>query len=229
MFPELFLSGYLLGDRFHQIGLTPGGAPMERLGRAAQRMGGALLVGAPVAGPRAGEVQNAALLVEGGLPALVQPKRFLPNFGPFEEAKPFSPGPESTVLRWGERRLGVGICYDAFFPEIFRDLARGGAELLAIPSAAPVTSRRLFDKVLPARAVENAAPVLYVNRVGVEDGIVFGGGSGLWDAQGEPVPLETLSVSGADDCERLLSGEIDLDEAARWRPFRPVLRDSDRA
>lgn len=191
-------------------------------------MGGAILVGAPVTGPRRGEVQNAALLVGGGLPPSSQPKRFLPNFGPFEEAKPFSPGPVSTVLRWGERQLGVGICYDAFFPEIFRALARDGAELLAIPSAAPVTSRRLFEKVLPARAVENAAPVVYVNRVGVEDGIVFGGGSGLWDARGEPVPLESLTVSGADDGERLLSGEIDLDEAARWRPFRPVLRDSDR-
>jgi predicted amidohydrolase len=186
-------------------------------------------VGAPFAGPRPGEVQNVALLAAGGAEVAVQAKRYLPNYGPFEEGVPFSPGSSSRVLPLGGRRLGVGICYDAFFPEIFRGLALDGAELLAIPSAAPVTSRRLFEKVLPARAVENAVPVVYVNRTGVEDGVVFGGGTGLWDARGEPVALEELPLPEAGDGERLLAGEIDLDAAARWRPFRPVLRDSDRA
>jgi predicted amidohydrolase len=229
IFPELFLSGYKIGDRFHQIGLRAGDPHFARLTRAAATMRGAILVGAPLAGPRPGEVQNVALLAGGGPEVAIQAKRYLPNYGPFEEGVPFSPGSASAVLPLGERRLGVGICYDTFFPEIFRGLALGGAELLAIPSAAPVTSRRLFEKVLPARAVENAVPVAYVNRTGVEDGVVFGGGTGLWDARGEPVALEELPLSEAGDGERLLAGEIDLDDAARWRPFRPVLRDSDRA
>jgi predicted amidohydrolase len=88
-----------------------------------------------------------------------------------------------------------------------------------------VTSKSLFEKVLPARAVENACPVVYVNRVGVEDGIVFGGGSGAWDSRGEPIPSESLRLAGSASEERVERVEIDLDDVPRWRPFRPVLRD----
>ncbi|MCI4373884.1 MAG: hypothetical protein L3K02_09645, partial [Thermoplasmata archaeon] len=63
------------------------------------------------------------------------------------------------------------------------------------------------------------------NRVGVEDGIVFGGGSGLWDPRGEAVDVEERTVGGLGPEERVLLAEVDLAEAARWRPFRPVLRD----
>ncbi|EQD48447.1 carbon-nitrogen hydrolase, partial [mine drainage metagenome] len=83
----------------------------------------------------------------------------------------------------------------------------------------------LFARLLPARAIENGLPVVYVNRVGVEDGIVFGGGSGAWDPRGEPLDLEVVPDERLAPEERLLRGEIDLDEPARWRPFRPVLRD----
>jgi predicted amidohydrolase len=101
-----------------------------------------------------------------------------------------------------------------------------GAVLLVVISAAPVTSRRLFEKVLPSRAVENACPLVYVNRVGVEDGVVFGGGSGAWDARGEPIAVTLLPLPDASGPEESLgSVELDLDDAIRWRPFRPVLRD----
>jgi predicted amidohydrolase len=154
-----------------------------------------------------------------------QVKRYLPNFGPFEEGSFFTPTDHSEPLPLGSHRLGVEICYDVFFPEVTRDLTLAGADLLINISASPVTSRRLFEKVLPARAVENATPIVYVNRVGVEDGIVFGGGSNAWDARGEPYPAEIVSLENAAPEERLWRVEIDLGEATRWRPFRPVLRD----
>jgi predicted amidohydrolase len=94
---------------------------------------------------------------------------------------------------------------------------------LVIISAAPVTSRRLFDRVLPARAVENALPLVYVNRVGVEDGVVFGGGSQSLDARGESLDPPTPPGPRSEEGTWVVS--IDLAEAARWRPFRPVLRD----
>jgi len=81
------------------------------------------------------------------------------------------------------------------------------------------------QKLLPARAVENACPVVYVNRVGVEDGIVFGGGTGAWDTRGEPIPSVSLPLESIEPEEALMGVEIDLSEAGRWRPFRPVLRD----
>jgi predicted amidohydrolase len=226
IFPELFLSGYRVGDRVHALALRPGTGAAVELERIARERHLALVVGAPLLDPgRPGEVLNAALLATPGGGLSVQVKRYLPTYGPFEEGQFYSPTDRSTPLPLGAHRVGLAICYDTFFPEVFRELALGGAELLVVLSASPVTSGRLFAKLLPARAVENALPVLYANRVGAEGGIVFGGGSGGWDVRGEPLPLEARPFPGGAAEERILEGEVDLEEPRRWRPFRPVLRD----
>lgn len=228
VFPELFLSGYRVGDRIHSLALAPDLTdPVGLALRAAVRAAGLpVLVGAPLASAdRAGEVANAALLVAPDGGRAVQVKRYLPNFGPFEEGLAFSPTDVSHPLAVAGRSVGVEICYDAFFPEVARDLALAGADLLVNISASPVTSRALFERLLPARAIENGWPVVYVNRVGVEDGVVFGGGSGAWDARGEPIPPTRVEVRGLAREERVALVDIDLDQARRWRPMRPVLRD----
>jgi len=226
VFPELFLSGYRVGDRFHDLALRPGDRSWERLTSLAREHSTALVVGTPMQSEeRRGELRNVALLFRPDGTVATQVKRYLPTFGPFEEGVPFTPSDVSRPLPWGRHSLGLAICYDTFFPEIFRTLALGGADLLVVISASPVTSYALFSKLLPARAIENGLPVVYVNRVGVEDGIVFGGGSGAWDARGEPIPLESRSVPGLGPEERLFRADVDLTEASRWRPFRPVLRD----
>ncbi len=225
-FPELFLSGYLLGDRLRTLALREGDASFDRLGRLARERATTVVVGAPLAsGARPGEVENVALVAGPDGSVRSVSKRYLPTFGPFEEGMLFTPSNASAPVVAGDRRLGVEICYDVFFPEVARELALGGAELLLNVSASPVTSRRLFEKLLPARAVENGLPMLYANRVGVEDGLVFAGGSGAWDARGEPVPTTSETPEGSLADERLVAVELDLREAERWRPFRPVLRD----
>jgi 5-aminopentanamidase len=228
IFPELFLTGYQVGDRVHGLALpAAGGDPATRaLSELARASAAAIVVGAPVASAdRPGEVENAALLFAPDGSVARQGKRYLPNFGPFEEALAFSPTGTSRPLPVGRHRVGLEICYDVFFPEIARELALGGASLLVNISASPVTSRRLFERLLPARAIENGCPVAYVNRVGVEDGLVFGGGSGAWDLRGEPIPATELPVPEGAPEEHLFAVEVDLDAAARGRPFRPVLRD----
>lgn len=230
VFPELFLFGYAPGDRVHRLALVEGDHPVRSMTALAQEHRTGILVGGPWrSGERPGEIHNAALLAGPDGSLQVQIKRYLPNFGPFEEATIYTPTDTSTPLALGKHRLGVEICYDAYFPEVSRDLALRAAVLLVVLSAAPVTSRSLFDKVLPARAVENACPLVYVNRVGVEDGLVFGGGSGAWDSRGEPVSAVSLRLPGATPEERLDRIEIDLEDVPRWRPFRPVLRDVARA
>jgi predicted amidohydrolase len=226
VFPELYVSGYRAGDRLHGLALAPGRGGFVELERIARSRECTMVVGTPIVVPdRPGETYNAVALFAPDGTARYQVKRYLPTYGPFEEGRYFTPGGRSEVLPLGAHRVGLAICYDAFFPEIFRGLAAEGAELLVIVSASPVTSRRLFEKILPARAVENACPVIYVNRVGVEDGIVFGGASGAWDVRGEPIPLDRVSVAGGEAEEASYVGSIDLNEARRWRPFRPVLRD----
>jgi predicted amidohydrolase len=226
VFPELFVSGYRVGDAVHRLALDPATLSASPLAACAAAVGRTLVVGAPLrSAERPGEVQNAAVLFPPrGAPA-VQVKRFLPTYGPFEEGSVFTPTSRSRPIDVEGASVGLEICYDAFFPEVSRELALSGAVLLVVISAAPVTSRRLFEKVLPARAVENAVPLVYVNRVGVEDGLVFGGGSGAWDARGEPLALEPAGVDGRGDGESVRVAELDLTDAPRWRPFRPVLRD----
>jgi predicted amidohydrolase len=226
IFPELYLSGYRVGDRLHHLALRAGDRIWDRLVGLARENRTALVVGSAARSEeRKGELRNVALLFRPDGTVASQVKRYLPTFGPFEEGVPFTPTDTSRPVPWGPHALGLAICYDAFFPEIFRAHALAGADLLVVISASPVTSYALFSKLLPARAIENGLPVVYVNRVGVEDGLVFGGGSGVWDPRGEPQPLEERPMAGLGPEERLLVGEVDLAEAARWRPFRPVLRD----
>ena len=226
VFPELFLSGYRVGDRVHELALRRDDGHISKLQAIAQRAATSLVVGAPMASTdRPGETWNAVLVVPPDGPPSVQVKRFLPTYGPFEEGVHFTPTDRSTPVALAGPRVGLMICYDSFFPEVGRELARAGAELLIVVSASPVTSRALFEKVLPARAVENGCPVVYVNRVGVEDSIVFGGGTGAWDARGEPLPLAPVESEGLGDEELVGIAELDLTDVPRWRPFRPVLRD----
>lgn len=225
VFPELFLSGYRVGDRFHRLALHPNDPRLEPLRAGLRDSGRSAVVGAPVVGVRRGEVGNAVLLLRPDGTEFVQTKRYLPTYGPFEEGSVFTPTETSEPAELGQERLGLSICYDAFFPEVSRELALDGATMFVCVSAAPVTSRRLFEKVLPARAVENAAPLVYVNRVGVEDGIVFGGGSRAFDARGEPLPERPVPGLSLGPDENVVSVEVDTGESARWRPFRPVLRD----
>ena len=229
VFPELYLLGYAPGDRVHRLALTTGDPAVAALEALAKEGPAGILVGGPWRSEdRPGETHNAALLAGPDGSLQVQIKRHLPNFGPFEEAALYTPTDVSAPLTLGTHRLGVEICYDAFFPEVSRELALEAAVLLVVLSAAPVTSRSLFEKVLPARAVENACPLIYVNRVGVEDGVVFGGGSLAWDSRGEPLPSELLELAHGAPEERLDRVEIDLDDVPRWRPFRPLLRDVSR-
>lgn len=223
VFPELFLSGYRLGDRLSRLALGPGSPELESLGNTAREKGCWVLVGAPWAPPdRPGETLNACLLFSPHGFEGIRTKRYLPTFGPFEEGVHFSAGGRSQTVPtpWGG--WGVQICYDTFFPEVSRDLSRAGAVLLVVLSASPVSSRTLFERLLPARAIENGLPVAFCNRTGVEDGLVFAGGSGVWDVRGSLVDPEVTALGPEG---RLLNYQLDPSEPSRWRPFRPVLRD----
>jgi predicted amidohydrolase len=226
IFPELYLSGYRVGDRIHRLALAPEDETLRALRSIAKKWKGAIAVGAPRRSPlRPGEVENTVLLVRPDGSIDWQVKRYLPTYGPFEEGVFYTPAEQSRPLTVGSHPVGFEICYDAFFPEVSRELGMNGAELIVNISASPITSRPLFEKLLPARAVENGCPVVYVNRVGVEDGVVFGGGSGVWDARGESVPTTPVRVPRLGREERVIRATLDLTEVARWRPFRPVLRD----
>jgi len=124
----------------------------------------------------------------------------------------FTPGREIKVFETPLGRIGVSICFDAAFAEVWRVQALMGADLLvniaAVPATFPV--RQMWRRLVGA-AVFNQRPVIYANR----PGSYFSGHSAIFDAQGE-------LVLNADGREAIVRGQVSLDEAATWREEEPI-------
>jgi predicted amidohydrolase len=102
------------------------------------------------------------------------------------------------------------ICYDLRFPEPFR-AAAAGTGLFCVVANWPEPRHRHWSLLLKARAIENQAYVLGVNRVGSGDGLVYTGDSALLDPMGDEVVVAVPSA------EEVILGEVDPGEVARIR------------
>ncbi len=222
VFPELYLTGYNIGDDVQRLAFSPDDPRLEPLREACRANGTHLIVGAPYT-PRAGLVYNGALCIDDEGRSLWIPKRALPNFTTFREALFFDHGESQPVWETKHGNIGVHICYDLYFPEMQKKQVLEGADILINISASPSASRRFFEALLPARAIENACFTLYSNNVGSQDGIVFWGGAQAFNPRGERIGL---AKEYEQSCIRV---ELDLDDLVPAREFRPTLRDSDPA
>src|SRR3989442_1567750 len=99
-------------------------------------------------------------------------------------------------------------------------MALVGADLRAMLRASPATSKAFFDKILPARAIENAVPILYANLVGTELHIVFQGGTQAIGPRGETL------ARAEDFVEATVAADVDIRDVTTARGFRPTLRDT---
>ena len=196
VFPELFLSGYELTDA-RAVSIDIDGPEVERLCKAARDSGTAIVVGA--AERVADGVANSALCVsrEGELKGVYRKTHL---FG--AEADSYVAGDELVTVELEGRTVGLMICFDVEFPEVARTLALRGADLLISISANPEAFRRDHEVFVPARALENGVPHLYVNRVGRQEDISFCGTSMAIDPEGT-----VLTEAGPRD-EELLRADI---------------------
>lgn len=221
VFPEMASTGYLIRDRIFRLAEPVDGPTSKRFARVAEETGRWVLYGFPRADEeRRGLVYNSAVLVAPDGDLQVYDKRFPATFGPFEDGIHCAPGKHPGLMEtpWG--RIGVSICYDLFFPELHKSLALMGADVLINISASPNTSRRFFEALLPARAIENAMPMAYTNFAGAQDDLVFWGGAQLWGARGTQKALSPYFE------EATLEVEVDHEETRAARPLRPTLRDT---
>lgn len=147
--------------------------------------GPALVVGAPwledpdANWPLYGKVFNASLLLDQGSIQAVRYKYNLPNYGVFDEARVFTPGPMPGPVNFRGVRLGIPICEDIWDGEVVECLEESGAELLLVLNASPFEEHKLEirqQKAL-ARISESGLPLAYVNLVGGQDELVFDGAS----------------------------------------------------
>lgn len=220
VFPELFLTGYNIGDDVQRLAFTDGDERLGPLVDAAKKHATHLVVGAPYS-PRSGITYNAALCIDDEGSLTWVPKRALPTFTTFREGLFFAHGDDQPVWRTRLGAFGIGICYDLYFPEFHKRQALDGADILLNISASPSASRRFFETILPARAVENACFMLYSNNVGSQDGIVFWGGSQAYGPRGDLLGRHEEYEDGS------LRLELDLTDLTAAREFRPTIRDSD--
>lgn len=125
-----------------------------------------------------------------------------------KEERVFAAGQQLNLISVGGLRVGFMVCFEMEFPEIARDYATAGADLLVTISANMSPFR--YDHWLHARAraLENTLPHIYVNRCGSEDGEEYVGGSGVYGVDGRP-----LVELGPDPC--VVDVEVDVETRAK--------------
>ncbi len=129
-----------------------------------------------------------------------------------------APGKGTVCCSCDEFRTALFVCYDLRFPEIFRVAARQGAELLIVISNWPVKRVQHWITLLQARAIENQAYVVGVNRAGQDPQFVYPGRSIIVDPHGN-----IMTDAGPDEC--LVTADIDVANVRNWRRDFPALRD----
>ncbi len=146
-------------------------------------------------------------------------KIHLPTHSVFEERRYYRPGQEASVFKTDIGTIGLNICYDLYFPELTRLQALQGAELVVCISASPGLRRRFFEGFCLSRAMENAVYLAYVNRVGIEEGLQFWGGSRVI------APNGSMLAQCKYDVEEFQICKVDLGEVSRARAFIPTIKD----
>jgi len=219
-FPELFITGYNLRDNYHSVAeIIPSNSNLqEKMLALAKKHNVTILTGMVERANKS--LFNSAIMIgpEGYIGHCR--KQYLPNFGPFEEKTFFGEGNETHIFKTKFGNVGVQICYDLFFPDISMKLAQKGADIIINLAASPTTSRPLFHRVLPARAIETTCYYGFVNNVGTQGNLVFAGESCIFDPRGKVISEIGKFEEGTVVCE------IPLENVQKYRDARPVLRDS---
>jgi NAD+ synthase (glutamine-hydrolysing) len=183
LFPELCVTGYPPEDLLLRPGFVRAARRgVEEIARATH--GVTALVGAPQLDT---DLFNACFVLARGEVQCVYRKRFLPNYGVFDEDRYFAPGRDLILLRFGDVIVGPTICEDIWQPgPPATDLALAGAQLIANISASPfhVGKDREREEMLKVRANDNSAFVALCNAVGGQDELIFDGHSVVLDDEG---------------------------------------------
>ena len=217
---EMVLTGYMARDAFARFSEPIDGPSVAAVSKIAREHGTHIVFGMPEREPETRKLFNTSVLCRPDGQVARYRKVYPANFGPFEEELYFARGDELVLADTKLGRIGLLICYDTFFPELAKAYALEGADLLAIISAGPATSKGFFDRILPARAIENTLPVLYANLVGTELNMVFQGGSQAIGPRGEILGM------AKDFKEDLVVADLDLRDVKPARDLRPTLRDT---
>jgi NAD+ synthase (glutamine-hydrolysing) len=186
LFPELAVTGYPPEDLlFRPEFLRQARRSLDQIAAEATHI--AALVGIPWLER---DLFNACAVCADGEVKAIYPKRFLPNYGVFDEVRYFQPGRDLLLLRIGEALIGPTVCEDIWQPgPPATDLALAGAHVIANISASPFHVGKGLEReeMLITRARDNTCWVVLVNAVGGQDELIFDGHSVVIDEEGDVV------------------------------------------
>jgi len=214
LLPELWASGYDL-ENWRDYAVPLGEGLFSKLKVLAKK--NQIAIGSSLLELKEGKVYNTFVLF-GKTGETLGLYRKIHRFRLLAEEKWLEAGDELSMAStpWGS--VGLAICYDLRFPEIFRPYAVAGAHLCLIVAEWPEKRITHWSKLLQARAIENQMYIVGVNKVGESQGVKLGGRSAVIDPWGVPV------IEG-DDGEDLLTTEIDLSVSLKARKQIPILSD----
>ena len=207
LFPELAVTGYPPEDLLLRPAFVRAAeASLREIAAACTDL--VALVGTPWFDR---DLFNACAVCAGGDVQAVYRKRFLPNYGVFDEDRYFAPGRDLLLLRLGDIVVGPTICEDLWQPgPPATDLSLAGAQLLVNLSASPyhVGKAEEREEMLVTRARDNSAYLAFCNLVGGQDELLFDGHSVVLDDEGEvlaraPGFEEALLVVDLDPSETI--------------------------
>jgi predicted amidohydrolase len=227
--PELFNVGYFAFDSYMREAESIEGATLTRLADAAADHGVGLLAGSIVedlaasaeAGvdvPASDGLANTAVFFDAdGTRRGVYRKHHLFGYGS-AETQLLTPGERLPTVSFGGFTVGMTTCYDLRFPELYRELADDGADLVLVPSAWPYPRVEHWQTLPRARAIENLAYVVTVNGAGSFESETLVGRSTVYDPWGTP-------LASCGDDPALAVADVDPETVADVRAEFPALDD----
>ena len=214
LLPELWASGFDL-DHAWEYASSLNEGWFARMRSLAEEFG--IVVGGSMIEEDQGDYYNSFVLYD-KTGNLLGSYRKIHLFQKLQEHIHFKGGKKVAVINspWG--KIGLAICYDLRFPEIFRTCAIEGAELILLVAEWPRQRIEHWKILLQARAIENQCFIAAVNKAGASQGAALGGNSAVVDPMGE------FLILGGEN-EELLQAAFDLDEVSKIREWMPVFDD----
>ena len=216
--PEVAVQGYMSFDWFLDRDVIAHALdPLDRVIAASRGL--TVVVGTvrPTGASEGRKLFNSAAVISDGRLLGFADKTLLPEYDVFDDPRYFEPGRERRLFDVGGERLGVAVCEDFWNDKTFwrerlyandptDELIRLGATLLVSPNASPFNRGKMGQRCDMVRHRSRAAgvPVVYVNLVGANDGVIFDGASIVTDCRGETIlqapPFEEFYGSVSLEC-----------------------------
>ena len=176
--PELYVSGYPIDDlvlREDFLDLVE--KELNNLAKITTDNKSAIIVGAPR--KDGGSIKNSVFVMEKGEIISIKDKYELPNTGVFDEQRIFEKGPLENCVKIKGVNVGLPICEDIWKETVLKKLSQSGAEIIIAINASPFTISKYDERndIALSRAKETKLPIVYLNRTGGQDELIFDGSS----------------------------------------------------